>query len=82
VEAIATRPTTGEAIVAITPHNEADRWCALSVVIDEATNPITVRIAFLKKATRYDETLVEEDLRSSGLFTRIWILPKGMWVPT
>ena len=82
VEAIAMRLTTESAIVAITPHNEAHRWCALSFVIDEATTPITVRVAFLKKSTSYDRTLVEAYLKTSGLFSRVWILPKGMWVPT
>ena len=82
VEAVAKTDTTEAAIVTITPHDEARRWCALSFVIDEATNPITVRIAFLKKATLGDETLVKDYLETSDLFDRVWILPKRVWVPT
>jgi hypothetical protein len=80
VEAVAKADTTEAAILTVTPHDEAHRWCALSFVIDEANNPITVRVAFLKKATPGDETLVKDYLKTSDLFDRVWVLPQRVWV--
>jgi hypothetical protein len=81
VEAIAKPDVTAEAIISITPHNEAQLWCSLSFVIDERTHPLTVRVVFLKKATRHDEGVDRDFLKHSGLFSRVWVLPTREWVP-
>ena len=82
VEATAKPHVTDAAIIAITPKNETHRWCALSFVIDDATLPQTVHVSFVKKATNKDLTLVKNYLKSSGLFSRVWVLSKRIWIAT